>query len=563
MTKTDVDVLVVGAGPSGLTAAVTLARLGVKIRIVDKKPKPLEHSYALVVHPRTLELLDLYGLADELVARGYPAPGLELGSDPETPMRMEFFDLDTRYPYILVLPQSEIEEVLETHLGELAVKVERSTAFESYADEGDAVVATVVGEDGTGENIQCRYLLGTDGAGSTVRSAAGLKLEGERYKEVFINAEVKVDRGLVTGGVSQYFSDLGAAFLVPFRDGYFRIATLNMKHQDADVGDELTLEHLQETLDQIVPTKPRLMEPRWLTYWRTGIAQVHTYRKGNVFLAGDAAHIHSPAGGQGMNTGIGDAVNLGWKLGFVINGTSPPSILESFQQERHPVGTRAIKMSDNIVKLFLNRNYAQRKALERVMGTLISGGPIQQRVGSMVSGLAVSYKDQAREDGTLRADLRSGIADGALAAGDRMPDADLFAPEGDWRNQVVRLYDVLRHPCFTLIFVARTQRVEGTKRAELVTLARQVEDRVGNAVKSVAVFEQGLPMVDHGLPMYIDGKQEFKRRTGVRDGSVLLVRPDGYIGFHRGNYDSGLAALIDKWILRTGIQPTEMKSRDN
>lgn len=551
----EAGVLVAGAGPTGLTAAVELARRGVNLRIVDKHPGRARHSNALVMHARTLEVMDLIGMADEFVGRGYAAPGIDLGSDAENPIRAEMHNLDTRFPYILVIPQSETERLLEKHLEGFGVEVEREKEFVGYEERDGRVYSRLRLADGSEEILVSRYLVGTDGAQSTVRDAAGLEFEGEPYGYTFFTGEAKVDGGLTKGGISQYSSDRGLAFIVPFGDEYFRFVTVDSEHQGESIEEELTLDVMQESVDAIVPTKPTLEEPRWLDRWGSEVRQIKEYRRGRVFLAGDAAHVHSPAGGQGMNTGIQDAFNLGWKLAFVLRGIASESLLNSYQEERRPVGARAVRTSDRILRSLLIRDKKLRVLRELVVRALVPRRPVQKTLSEGLSGIGIDYRHAERKRGALAEDLRQDLAEDALRAGDRVPDLELAVPTEFAEGPTARLYEILREPLnessYSMFVFADSERAGSDLVKDLTCFAHSVRRATGSAVRTYAVLGQGMPrMMDNGTPLFADSKHLFRHELGVRDGSILLVRPDGYLAFHRRGYREGLAATLGHWVQR-------------
>jgi 2-polyprenyl-6-methoxyphenol hydroxylase-like FAD-dependent oxidoreductase len=291
--------LVVGAGPVGLMATVELARRGVGVRVIEKATERSPLSKALVVQPRTLETMDLIGLAEEFVRRGYPAPGLNVGlGSGKKPVSVEMRGLDTRFPYLLVLPQAETQEILEARLGEHGVPIERGVEFVGVEQSDyDYVVSRVRLSDGSEERVRSRYLIGCDGAHSAVRHAVGLPFEGTNYDSVVVLADVKIDgEEFVKSRITNFTSRHGFVSVLPFLGEYSRIFAVDFAKQHRAPSEELTLAELQDTVDAIVSMKLTVREPRWLTRFYAPSRQVPTNRVGRAFLAGDAAHAHSPTG---------------------------------------------------------------------------------------------------------------------------------------------------------------------------------------------------------------------------------------------------------------------------
>jgi 2-polyprenyl-6-methoxyphenol hydroxylase-like FAD-dependent oxidoreductase len=320
------SILIVGAGPVGLTMAAHLRAHGLAPRIIDKAPHASETSKALVLWPRSLEMLDDLGLVDRFLADGRTPNTMRLYG---TGHLLLDFTLGTgvegtAYPKPLILPQSETERLLTEHLREVGVAVERPVELARFAERGDGVDATLRHADGREEDVRCDYLLGCDGAHSAVRHGLGLEFTGKADPNDFLLADCRVD-GLPSDAISLFWHPEGALAFFPFGDGRCRIiADLGVSEGDGKPRDP-SLEQVQAIVDDRGPDGVKLSDPHWLAGFRINERKVAGYRKGRCFLAGDAAHIHSPAGGQGMNTGMQDTWNLAWKLSLVQAGRAKAS----------------------------------------------------------------------------------------------------------------------------------------------------------------------------------------------------------------------------------------------
>ena len=316
------DVLVVGAGPTGLTLATELQAYGVPFRIIDRQLDRVHESRALAIQPRTLEVLARHGLAQPLVDLGTTAVRLRLHADGRV-IPIDVFDVglsDTAYPFLLFLSQAETERVLCEHLDRHGVTVERGVELVGLDQDGDQVTCRLRHRDGREETVQASYVSGCDGAHSTVRQQAGIGFAGRAYPQTFVLADLEVD-GLEPGAVHSYLTGAGLLFFFPLgTPATWRMLAI----RPAGTTGEVTLAELQAIVDRTATDGLRLRDPVWMTDFRLHLRGAERYRSGRVFLAGDAAHIHSPAGGQGMNTGIQDAVNLGWKLALDLRGIANP-----------------------------------------------------------------------------------------------------------------------------------------------------------------------------------------------------------------------------------------------
>lgn len=509
----EIDVLVVGAGPTGMTTAIELARRNVNVRIIERRTKPSSHSKALVMHARTLELMNILGVADEMVCRGYTSPGIEFSANLEKPLRANAHKLDTQFSYILVLPQAETEEILERYLNRLGVEVERGCTLSKFSDTENSVCSTVERAEGGTFEINSRFIVGADGVHSTVRKMLDLPFKGYRYSWTAFLGDVRLHGHHAEGGTEQHFSNRGLGFIVPFKDGSHRIVTIDRNYQGGHKTHELNLEELQESISAILEKQVELTDPKWLTRWGSSLRLVPQYRVGRVFLSGDAAHTHSPAGGQGMNTGIQDAFNLGWKLAFVVKGEASEILLNSYNSERYPLGKRALRVSNLLLRSLLIRQTLLRKVRQALLSILIPLPPVQRKITTTLSGLGVRYK----------------TGSGKLA-GVRMPDIELINAE----HEKVKLYKLLSFSGYTLlIFIDPTQAQSARQEID------RILDNANNIIKPHVILNSGLPKL-HDFPAntLVDYRGDFENKLGSRTGRVLLIRPDAYVAFDLATLDA-------------------------
>lgn len=394
MTEAEpLDVLVVGAGPTGLALALQLRSWKVRFRIVDRAPGPARESRAPAIQPRTLEALAGFGVTEELVARGNPARHLLLHLSGRA-VPVPLFDTgveDTPHPFLLFLPQAETERVLAARLAARDVTVERGTELAALEREGPHAVCrlrrtggaqSTGGTDGAGgaeEVVTARYVVGCDGAHSAVRSLVGIGFEGYAYPQTFLLADLAVD-GLRPGTLNTFVTGDGVLFFLPLGSpAPWRMIALG---PPGAPGDGVPLPLLQRIADRGTGRRVVLRDPVWTAAFRVHNRGAARYRSGPCFLAGDAAHIHSPAGAQGMNTGVQDALNLGWKLALVCRGAAPAALLDTYETERAPVGRRVRRLTDAAFTLAMGGNPLLRLARGRLAPLLMPRRTASARRGA-------------------------------------------------------------------------------------------------------------------------------------------------------------------------------------
>ncbi len=411
------EVIVVGAGPTGLLLAGDLATAGISVTVLERRDDKISNlSRAFGVHARTLELLDARGLADRLVATGAALSELRLFDR----AIVNLGRLPSRFPYLLITPQYNVEILLLERALKAGAKIVHNAEVTDLRQ--DATGVTVTTEDGS---YRAAHVVGADGFHSSVRRALGQPFPGRSVLKSIMLADVKLAeqpaQTLTVNGVGDAF-----AFVAPFGDGYHRIFAWDRRRAVPD-DEPLTLAEVAEVTRRALGTDFGMREPRWLSRFHSDERQVPAYRTGRVFLAGDAAHVHSPAGAQGMNTGLQDAANLSWKLAAVLRG-APDRLLDTYQAERHPIGRSVLRSSGAIIRAAMIRSRAGRALRGLAVRLALSVPPIAAKVTGRLSGVGYAYpapRGAHELVGTRAQDTRS--ADG------------------------VRLYEALRDGRFVLI----------------------------------------------------------------------------------------------------------------
>jgi 3-(3-hydroxy-phenyl)propionate hydroxylase len=480
-------VVIAGAGPAGMMLGAELALAGVDVGIVERRPEHvLAGSRAGGFHARTIEVLDQRGMADRFLAEGTVAQAARFGSTV-----LDMSDFPTRHPYSLGIWQNAIERILAGWIAELGVPVHHGREVTGFVQDAAGVDVALAG----GGSLRAAYLVGCDGGRSVVRKAAGIAFPGWDPTRSNLIAEVEVTEEPPPG---VRHDARGIHALHRMEDGTtFRVV---VTEQTLGAASEPTLADLSEALTAVFGTDFGVHDPTWISRFTDMTRQAAAYRRGRVLLAGDAAHVHYPAGGQGLSLGVQDAVNLGWKLAQVVGGTSPERLLDTYHAERHPVGALALRHT--MAQAALQRRDDRMEALAEVVSELAAMDEPRRRLAGIVSGL----------------DIRYDLGEGHPLLGRRMPDLDLRTAGGP-----VRVFSLLHEARPVLVNLGQPASMDLAGWADRVTLVE-------------AAYE---------------GRWELPVIGEVAAPTAVLVRPDGYVawaGSGRGSGSgSGLTDALTAW----------------
>jgi len=498
-TNPNPDVVVVGAGPAGLVAAAELARRGVRVRVIDKLAQPTDQSRAIAVHARSLDMFDRMGIVDEMVSTGIKATAMQLYAGHSRLFRIPLGGVDSAFPFTLTTAQTETERVLGDHLQSLGVIVERGVELVALAQDDGAAELTVRHDDGSTEQVSTSWVIGADGAHSTVRKVVGTKLAGSFVGERFLLGDVDAEHGLDLDSMHTFFAPDGPVVVLPMLDGRMRFLAEVHDAPGTPMNMHPTQDELQAILDRRIGGI-RVVRSHWLTSFEIHHARVPAYRWGRVFLAGDAAHIHSPAGGQGMNTGMQDAFNLAWKLAAVVNGQAGDTLLDSYEAERIPVADSVIAFTDRLTRAGTLSGAPRR--IRDVVIRMLSHVPAARRfMANMAEEVNINYRNSPIAVGSAPRHAK-------VAAGDHLPHAVDAAVQKQ-----------LSVVC----------GVQNTGHVLLTVASGHVAPAAGEGQVQVLVTADDIPVAGYDT-VIADPNGVVAQRFGLKNGGRVVIRPDGYIG---------------------------------
>jgi 2-polyprenyl-6-methoxyphenol hydroxylase-like FAD-dependent oxidoreductase len=515
-SSTDTDVLVAGAGPTGLVLALWLRRMGVRVRIIDKTAEPGTTSRALAVQARTLELYSQIGLADALVERGRKIAAVNLWVSGKKVAHLVFGDMGaglSPFPYALVFPQDEHERLLIDRLTQAGVEVERTTELLGFEDTGDGIRARLKRSDGAAEEVQeceAAYIAGCDGAHSCVRETLKIGFPGGRYDHVFYVADVAAKGSAMNGEVHVGLDTNDFLAVFPLKsEGHARLVgtvrETEPRRENLSWQENLSWNDVSKRVIHWMSIDVERVN--WFSSYNVHHRVADHFHKGRAFLLGDAAHIHSPVGGQGMNTGIGDAVNLAWKLAAVLKGRADPSLLDSYEPERITFARRLVATTDRAFTGVTSPGAIARRVRMQIvpllLPLLVGFKAVRRLMFRTVSQTAVNYRDSSLSEGRA----------GAVHGGDRLP----------WVKPWVKTDDGVKDNFAPLTSLDWQVHVYGEASAEIRTLCEERK-----------------------MPLHVFPWRPEMDRAGLGRDAVYLVRPDGYVAMAASERGAvAVAAYLD------------------
>jgi 2-polyprenyl-6-methoxyphenol hydroxylase-like FAD-dependent oxidoreductase len=526
------DVLVVGAGPVGLMLASELRRHGAACRIVDRAPAPTDKSKAVLLHARTIEHLDQLALEREFIDRGTVVRRVSFFQGGRRLAQLRLDRVDSRYPFVLDVPQSTTERLLGDHLQALGGEVEREVELVGVEREADGVTGMLRHADGQLEKTRARYLCGCDGSHSVVRQLTSIAFEGSSYEEEWILADVRIETPSFARDEATIYAEPHHFLAVfPLPDDRWRLIAVRKVAQPGEPMDPATLEEFEALLRHHASEPVRLFDPAWISPFRIGHRHATRLRDGCVILCGDAAHIHSQVSGQGMNTGLQDAINLGWKLGLVCRGKARTELLDTYEVERLPVIRSVLSGTDAATRGVTIRHAVGQHAVNELARVLVGFEPVHDYLARNISEIEIGYRgggcvspfyaEHAGRHGSRGRRI--------LVPGDHAPPAPHLeaCPEGG----SVRLYELMRHPGHTVVLL-QGEREPSPPAFEVAELVEALHARLGNEVRPLAVrVRDDWSPGDVAARLVHDHGGEMHDAYDAERASVYLIRPDGYLGF--------------------------------
>jgi 2-polyprenyl-6-methoxyphenol hydroxylase-like FAD-dependent oxidoreductase len=505
-------VLIVGAGPTGLTAAIELSRLGVPVRIVDKASKPSTTSRALAIQARTLELLYQRGLTEEMLRIGNRGNFVQIHNERKQMGSVELSRIPSRFNFALLIPQNETERLMREHLSNAGIEVERSTSLigfsqpesASHAESDGGLTAILRRADGKLEELEAAYLICAEGSHSSIRHTLNLEFAGKSLPQSYALADLHIDGEVAEDAISIFVVEHGFLGLFPMGGHRFRMIAADPQHASAN-GADPTLTEMQKLYDAECHIPGVLRDLMWASHFRINSRMLSTLRSQRIFFGGDSAHVHSPAGGQGMNTGIQDMINLGWKLAWVYHGRAASDLLETYTEERLPVIRRLLNTTEKATDAMSSQGHLAHELTTHIAPFMLGFDKVREMAAKTLSQTQIEYRSSSLSHTMPQ-------VGGELRAGDRVPDIEVVCDGAG--PTAVPLYSVLDPSRFTVLVGA------GADPEFMATVE-------SSHVKVVHVRQSATELL-------------------TDENSLLVVRPDAYLGFVGGDH-TALNAWFERY----------------
>ena len=530
------DVLICGAGPVGLSLAAQLELMGVSCLIIDKNRHRSEMSKALVVWGRSLELLNTCMDAHAFLQAGRPVRKAKFYQEGASFAEIEFSSQESEFGTGVLIPQSMTEKLLEERLLQLGAAVHRETELVSFEQSEEEVQCLLRDADGEPKNVKAKYLVGCDGAHSAVRHGLGLPFPGKKDGLRWVLADVELSGDLPEADVASFWSRLGILLLFRFDENVWRVvAEEPLVSEDAPRRDP-TLEEIQKHLGERGAGNVRASNPTWLAEFRVSERKVENYRAGNVFLAGDAAHVHSPAGGQGMNTGIQDSCNLAWKIAWKLRGAANAALLDSYSQERSQVGAMVVKATSHMTRLATTESQLLQSVRNAVAKIALHFDWVQDKVRKNLAEYTIAYRDSSLNGSDER------VGRTILKCGDRVPNIRWTDGTGECQT----LYQHLAAARAVLLILNSSHAHPSESSNQEFSRKGFMGQATSDQGRSWLAIE--LVAVDGFGGQFDDGLSVAKRDAGETEGDLVgvvlrdeiktlqlgasgwaIIRPDGYL----------------------------------